>query len=448
MPMSQTDLLDLTDDVLLPAFRAERIRLNEIDKWLRWENAELTIPRGATAELRSLLQLSKTPWLPLVVTTSGQALSMNGYRSPESSDDLPPYRLWQINDMDLRSSAVYRAALGYGVAYTTVLPSTFADAPSAAIRGVSPRKMLAFYASPAEDDWPLYAIRVEANGAFETVRVYDDECVYFLTTENPNGDGLRYVDTRAHDVGVCPVVRYTNMLDLEGRTTGEVEPFISLAKRIDKTTYDRLLIQHFNSWKVRTVAGMAEPDTDEAANRAKLQLRHDDILIAEDPDTKFGVLAETSMDGMIKAGEADKGELAATSQTPVFALTGDLVNVSTDTIAAAWSAFNAKTNDHKRSFGKSDTQTLRLASQIAGDIESANDPMAHTTWADTSIQTLAGAADALGKIATMLGVPVEALWPRIPGTSKTDVEEWKVMRDQGDPIAQALKDVAAGMTSV
>src|SRR5690606_19062510 len=114
-----------------------------------------------------------------------------------------------------------------------------------------------------------------------------------------------FIDFREHNMGFTPVVRYANMLDLDGRLDGEVEPFIPLAKRIDKTVFDRLMTQHFNSWRVRTVAGMAEPDSEEDAVRKKLKLRQDDILVAEDPDTKFGSLPETPLDGFIRAAETD-----------------------------------------------------------------------------------------------------------------------------------------------
>src|SRR5690606_41700547 len=80
------------------------------------------------------------------------------------------------------------------------------------------------------------------------------------------------IDTLSlHDalpICVCPVVRFANQLDLEGRTPGEVEPFIPIMGRIDQTTFDRLLIQRHASWKVRTVSGMTLPDEDEAQYRA------------------------------------------------------------------------------------------------------------------------------------------------------------------------------------
>lgn len=454
--LNRADAVELVTDRLLPAFQAEKQRLADIDLWYRWQHEDVTIPRGATAELKSLLQLAKTPWLSLVVTNVAQSLYVDGYRTPEASTDdeaadISPWRLWQKNDLDGRQSAIYRAALAYGVAYATALPGVddFGE-PTAVLRGVSPRKGLAFYADPAEDDWPMFFLRAEPAGADEwTIRLYDQEAIYYLGTERDrNGvQKLVYIEDRRHEVGVTPVVRYANMLDLDGRTDGEVEPFIPLAKRIDKTTYDRLLTQHFSSWKVRTVAGMAEPDSEEAANRAKLKLRQDDMLVAEDPDTKFGTLPETPLDGFIRAYETDIKSLAAASQTPVYALIGDLINVGVEGLAAARASLDAKVAERQKSFGKSNDQLLKIGSLIDGDVEAARDSMAHVTWADTSIRSMAEAADALGKMATMLGVPPQALWSMVPGVSKTDVQEWTRLADEGGSLEALMRELAGAQTS-
>ncbi len=438
--LNRTDAVELVNDHLLPALRSERQRLDHIDAWYRWRHEDPVIPRQATPELRALLELARTPWLGLVVTKVAQSMYVDGYRSPESNDDLPPWRLWQRNDLDGRQIAVHRAMLAYGSAYLTVLPGVDGfDQPMAVMRGVSPRKMLAFYADPAEDDWPMYALRMEPQGTAWMLRLYDDEAVHFLGIED--GD-TRYIEPQPHGVGVCPVVRFANQLDLEGRADGEVEPFIALAKRIDRTAFDRLLTQYSSSWKVRTIAGMAEPDDEEDANRKKLQLRQDDILVAEDPDTKFGSLPETPLDGFIRAYESDIKTLAAASQTPVHDMVGDLVNLNAEALAAARSSLDAKVAERKKAAGKFWDQSLKLASRVAGDLDAATDALAHVTWADTSVRSLAEAADAYGKMATMLGIPVQGLWPMIPGVSRSDVEEWKTLAEQGGGIEALMRELA------
>lgn len=438
---------ELVKEQLLPAYFKERERLDRIDLWYRWKHEDHRLPRSATPEMKQLLELSKAPWLGLVVTTVAQAMYVDGYRSPDLPDNSTVWRTWQANDFDNRQIPVHRAALAYGQSYVTVLPGELNGQTTSVMRGVSPRKMLAVYADPAEDDWPMYTIRVEKSGQALMIRVMDEENIYFLSTGGES-DKVTYIENRVHGVGLCPVVRYANMLDLDGRTDGEVEPFIPLAARINKTAFDRLLTQHFNSWKVRTVTGMSEPDSEEDANRKKLKLRQGDLLIAEDPDTKFGSLDESPLDGFISAEEADVEKLAAVSQTPASSLTGKIVNVSAEALAQARAPLTQKVAERQKAMGKSHDQALRLAAAIEGDELAAQDVMAHVTWQDMDIRSLSQAVDALGKAATMLQVPPQALWNRIPGVTKSDVDEWKKLAAETNDIGNltAMLDRQMGAT--
>ena len=441
--LSQSALLGLVKDQLWPIFNKERDRLEKIDKWYRWEHEDPRLPRGATQELRHLLELSKTPWLNLVVTTVAQTLYVDGYRSPDVADNSPIWRTWQANRFNARQVAIHRAALAYGHAYAIALPGEDAEGPRAVLRGVSPRRMIAVYQNPAEDDWPMYALSAEPQPKGWAVQVVDEEAIYYLsvTTEGEP----TYLEFRVHGTGFTPVVRYANQMDLDGRTPGEVEPLIPLAARIDKTDYDRLLTQHFNSWKVRTVSGLAEfADDEEQANRKKLQLRQDDFLVAEDPDTKFGTLPETPLSGFIEAKAADVETLAAVAQVPATSLTGKVANLSAEAIAELRAGLMQKAYERQVTFGESHAQLLRLGALVEGRGELAADFMSEVTWQDMQVRSMAQAADALGKYVQMLGVPAEALWEDIPGKTKSDVDEWRAIaqRQAAQERLSALAEAA------
>jgi hypothetical protein len=444
----------LVKDTLWPQWWQEQEHLKRIDCWYRWQHEDIRIPRSATPELKQLADLSKVPWLNLVVTVCAQAMYVDGYRSrldevnkpgdDRTPDPSPLWRTWLANGMDRRQIGLHRAALAYGYAFTKVLPGVdpLTGDKRAVIRGVSPRKMFAVFDDPAEDDWPRYAMQVLSSSKdSHEILVFDDEAVHTLVVDD-YGSKVTYRDFRLHDAGVCPIVRYANQLDLEGRASGEVEPFIPLAARINRTSYDRMITQHFSSWKVRTVAGMAEPDSEEAANRKKLQLRQDDLLVAEDPDTKFGTLDETPLEGFIAAHSHDIETLAATSQTPTHELTGQLANLSAEALAAARASLNQKVTERQKSFGGSHRQTLQLAGAVDGMDEWARDETGRVTWQDMEIRSMAQAADALGKMVTMLGVPPTATWGRIPGVEKTDVQEWEELAERGDPITRMQAQLA------
>src|SRR5699024_1085837 len=118
-------------------------------------------------------------------------------------------------------------------------------------------------------------------------------------------------------------------------------------------------------------------------------------LVAEDPDTKFGTLDETPLDGFVRAYESDIEALAATSQTPSHNLTGKMVNLSAEALAAARAPLSQKVFERQVSFGQSHVQALQLAAALEGDVVSAQDVSARVTWQDMEIRSLSQAVDAL-----------------------------------------------------
>jgi hypothetical protein len=75
---------------------------------------------------------------------------------------------------------------------------------------------------------------------------------------------------------------------------------------------------------------------------------------------------------------------------------------------------------------------LRLVGQL-GDIEVPED--SEVVWRDTQARSFAAVVDALGKLATMLGVPPQELWEKIPGVTQTQIERWKAAAASGDAFA-------------
>lgn len=435
---------------LSPAWQTEKDKLDRIDRWARWEHDDPDKPRQATAEYRELVARSQAPWGDLVVGSVAQTLYVEGYRRPDAPEDSTGWDHWQRNGMDAHQVPLHRAALTYGLAHATVLPGVSPlTGPAPVIRCVSPRRMLAVFEDPAHDDWPVFALEVgKVRGGVE-YRLYDELGVYRVRAKQV-GDDLdpSTVTIFEHSTGVCPVVTYRNRVDLEGRAAGEIEPFIPLLGRIDQTAFDRLVVQRFASWVVRTIAGMSVTESaaarGESVEATKMRLKVDDLLVAEDADTRFGSLPATPLDGFIKAYEADLTALAATSQTPAFELLGQMANMSAEALAAAKASQTAKADERKHQFGEAHERLIRLACHVAGDADGAADFRAQVRWADTSIRSLAQAVDALGKMAQMLGFPPELLWAKVPGFTQLDVDEAKARAaENAGPLEALMRDLAA-----
>lgn len=440
--MKKSAAVELVVDRLLPAAATEWNRLDVIDGWLRWSPEQLSIPSHANREQKNLRDLSESGWMGLVVTNVAQQLFAEQIRStirkaPEGEKVAPIWLPWLRNRMPSRQRAIHRAALGYGYAYTSVMPGD----TGAVIRGWSPRQCYAVYSDPVVDEYPMYYLRKNGTNGYHLV---DEDSVITLVMQDGR---MQWVDEKRHNTGVPPLVRYSNQIDLEGRTPGEVEPLITPAKRVNKTTYDRLLQQHYNSWKVRTATGLDMPADPDDRARAKLLMRQEDILVGEG-DVKFGTLDETPLAGIIAAEDRDVESFAALAQMPLHNLTGKMANLSADAIVEARSMLDNKAGERKVGFGDSHATTLRLAAHQEGREDDASDFTLTLDWRDLESRSMSQAADALGKLATMLKIPVEMLWDRIPGVTPDVAAAWKTYREEHpsaeEQLAAALNDQSNG----
>lgn len=448
MSFSTDAVLEMVQRDAFPAWRKERERLDQIDKWIRWDHDSPHAPKTtSTTEYKELAARSQAPWGGLVVTTLAQQMFVEGYRPSDATENAPAWRAWRANGMPARQIALHRASFGYGYSFLQVTPGVASDGSRMPlIRGVSPRRAIAFYRDPAEDEWPHYFLKVDAakidGEDGYNLQLIDDTEIHHLTMDAHGSPTLTHSVT--HGVGHCPVIRFANMVDLEGRCDGEVEPVIPLLARIDQTAFDRLVVQRFSSWVVRTIAGMVKPTAQEEAAAARLRLAVEDILIAEDPDTKFGSLPATPLEGFIKAHEHDLHTLAAVSQSPAHELLGSMINLSADALAAARASLNQKADERKHGLGEYHAQTFRLCARLMDDAAGAVDYETEVRWKDMEPRSFAQAADALGKLAQMLSVPVELLWEKIPGFTEADVNRARDLVTSGGGIEALLAELARG----
>lgn len=419
--MKKSDVLDLVSQQLMPAFNKELKRTRNLEVWARDGGRKPVIPRTASREHKALADLSLTPWLGLLPRVSNQMLFMNGCHSDDRSHaDLAAFwRPWLANGMRSRQSSVYNSALSYGLGYASVKRSKDGRA---AFRVFSPAQMLPVYADPEADEFPMYAIIVETDAQGRSIISVMDETKEYLVGQESRTAKPEFIVEEAHGFNVCPIVRYAEDLDTEGRSPGEIERLLTVGSRINKTVYDRLLIQHNNSWKVRTATGLE--DTDQAGGEErKLKIGNDTVLTGAE-GVQFGTLDETSVEPLIKAHDSDLEDLSAVSQTPMTAL-GKMINVGSEGVAEVKSGLRAKTRLHKETFGDSNVRLLRLAAFAEGRFEDAQDYSIEGKWADLEIETLAQAVDAYGKAATMLNIPPQMLWGKIPTITPAEAESFK-----------------------
>lgn len=446
--MRPASVVELVHDRLAGDAQAEAEACRDVDALMSGDSERdrwfMPRPEGdRKGDAERLRRLAGTPLLRLIVEETAQHLVCDGVTSDSGRDTSAMWSVFERNGFPSRQGSLYSAALAYGEAYMLALPGLVPgqDATSAALSMHSPKTLHVTYGDRAEDEWPLYALRVIPQPSGPAYRLIDEESVHYLATEDGR---LEYVESRPHGLGVCPVIRYAPNADIDGRSVGDPRRFEVPARRHAKTTHDRLMAQHYNSWKVRTATGLEEPGSAEEAQRTRATLTNGDMLIGGE-GVSFGTLPETSLDGLLKAEDADLTTLAAIAQKPVWSLAGgQLVNLSADALAEARSTERLKKESIQRALGRSHAQALRLASFIEGREDDASDFGLHANWRDDEARSLSQAADALGKIAQQLGVPASLLWDMIPGVSHTTAEEWRAYAAEHPAVDDVL---AAHLTS-
>jgi hypothetical protein len=417
---------------------SERGRLDVIRQyWKGRQKLPAVIPEAAPREVREMARMSRVNICEIVVNSLTQSLFVDGYRTGRpgratSDENLPVWQAWQANRLDKWQTAIIRPTAAYGTGYSVVIPGQ----PYPVVRPVSPRKMFTMYGE--DPDWPLWALE---RTSVDTYRLYDTEAVYFLGREQPlPGEyQFRYIEARKHGLGVCPVVRFQDEVDLdaedevdhgeEDHVLGQIAPLMKLQDQIDFTTFNLLVAQHYSAFRQRYILGwVAETEAERLQASASRMWTFDD----HPDEIEIGELSQTTLDGYIASREATIRHAAALSQTPTHELIADLVNLSADALAAADAAKDRKIDERKTGLGESFEQVFALLGGMMGE-EVPED--AQVVWRDTSASSFAAVVDGLGKLAQMLGIPPQELWERVPGATQQDVVRWKAAAERGDSMA-------------
>lgn len=470
--MLTTDELQEVLAALRRARDLEAPRLAQIKAYVANKVCDIYVPRDATDEYRMLVDQARFNILPTVVRFDTQDLFVSGYRATgpngraPSPDNSPVWDLaWQPNRMDSRQRQVHRAAVTYGTGYTSVLKGKAGAGDTPVISTWSPLRMTCLYKDEVNDEWPVYAMSVaqpdtltrgrgllddptvsdvvaKARGddraRWPMVRIYDATHVYDLVLHPRDRRAAgELVAVAEHGLGVCPVVRFHDP-DEDGCSVGRVEPILPVQRQINQTTFGLLMTQQFQAFRQRWATGMAIERDDNGNVIPPWNAAVNAVWQNESPDAKFGDFAETSLDGYLTSRDKALLFVSSTSQIPPHNMVvgNAIANISAEALTALQSAHDHNVADTQVSFGESWEQTLRLAGLAMGDQVTYTDTSAQVVWADRTPRSMAQIADALGKLATLLEIPPDALWERIPGVTDQDIALWREMRAERNPMAE------------
>lgn len=445
-----------------PLWKAQKDHALAMDPYITGNHPLPIAAKGQTkAEQDALREIARTPYGTLIINSCVQAMKITGIRSADDSEMPDIWRnLWARNRMGARQVGFIRPAIAYGLSYSSILPGEIgldtvkrnsvtrgmatgvralphdnddlADVGqkgSVVWKNYSPKSMTAFFAEP-QDHFPIVSLngieQIDSQGKYLLFEIFDDEAVHYAVVRDINSistDDLKvtYLESNPHKFGITPVVAHSPVMDDENGSFGELTPFLPILHRIDQTAYDRLLIQRQAAWSVRTAAGVKKPQGKTAQAEQQASMKAGDLLVSEDSNTKFGTLPPSPMGDHVAAREADLADLSATSQTPSYMLEGLDGSMQPEALAAITSGYYAKIEGYQDSIGESAEQGFRLASHIDPSIGDVGE-FAEVRWKGFRPYSLTQVADALGKLAQQLQIPVDMLFEQVPFFTDEDVK--------------------------
>jgi len=417
-----------------------------------------TAPVRLTRSYSSLLRMSRSNWCGLVVDVVDERLRIEAVVSADQPvQDPQMWDWWRANNMALHSSEVHSSALTFGQCYVSVWP---AKVPGGAPRMLGESPLSTFVETDSNTQAPLEAIRIWFNE--QDLRLYADyttpEYQFHLVTTAPVGrKNYTWSDwditsfeletvqwTYRNDVppvapiqgGRLPYVVFRNRPTLTGECHSEIEGILSIQDRINKTTFDRLVTQEFAAFPQRWVTGIdipVDPNTGKPVQPFNAAV--DRVWTLASETGKFGQFPQAELDGYLKGNVADVQALATQSRTPPHYLIAGMGQFpSGESVRATEYGLTRKVENHKLAFGDPWGDVLRLACFVAGEFDKSEDPRVGVRYEDVEAHSEAEVADAVLKLSSIPGVPLEPLLQRA-GLDPSTFDAYR-QRQAAAPVAQ------------
>lgn len=451
--LTPDEVIDVTRD-LWKRHRDELPSHDRVYDYVRGKRGRPEVPDGAGEELEDIARLSVKNVLSLVRDAFAQPLSVTGFRSPTETENAAVWERWQANRLDARQSEPVRAAITYGSAYGVVTDT---------VRFRSPRQMIAVYADPHVDLWPVYALETWVDDSGKRPRrfgiLYDDEHEYPLDLggiqrirsgqddENTFSRAASVTPTVAEDEEAtphgnegCPVVRFVNARDAEHLVVGEIEPLIEQQRAINTVNFDRLVVSRFGAFPQRYAIGWSAPSKDELVRVSMSRLMSFDDGPQE---VSVGAFPAASVEPYNSILKEQILHVAMTAQIPPLTLTGDIENIAAEAAAMIEAPYQRKLGAKRESFGESWEQLIRLMARRDG-VEVSED--AEVIWSDSESRSYGAVVDGITKLAATNPALLEILVDDIPGWTqqRADGARAAIRKAQGSGVLDRLRNVPGG----
>lgn len=398
----------------------------------------------ATSKYREAFGAMMSPlrddWISVVVEAATERLAVVGLRGPSQDEtgDAVAWDIWQANGLDARMPMGFDEAVKFGSAYLVVSPGdTPEDAP---VILVLPSSRAVVERDPSRPTERAAGAHMwsEPDGSRHAVVWTREERTEWATGGAATLGAWEVVDRGPNPLGVVPIIPLPNRPSLRSPDgVSDIRDVLPLQDVVNKLACDMVVASEYVAFPQRWSTGLeipTDPETGKPVGSFISAINR--LWTVEDKDIKFGEFSAANLTNYTEPIELVVRHIAAQTRTPPHYLMGNIVNASAEALKAAEAGLVSRVRAKHRTFGEGIEDAIRLAFRIAGDEERAAFAGWETIWQDPETRTEAERVDALTKLAS-LGVPQEALWAMVPGTTPQVVERWKVMAE-GEALRMGL----------
>jgi Phage portal protein, SPP1 Gp6-like len=379
-------------------------------------------------------------WCQLVVDAVEERLNVEGFRHGDDPNaDRDAWAIWQRNNLDADSQLAHSEALIKGDSYAMVWADDEGQ-PKVSIE--SPRDVIVRY-EPGNRKERIAALkRWKDDDGYRAV-LFTKNFVYKFDKDNGDDEWHACRTTTepwplVNVMGIVPVVPLVNRASLT--SSYGVSEFLNVIPQqdaVNKLLADMLVASEYIAFPQRYVTGLEIPVDENGREKAPFQIALDKLLIAEDPQARFGTLSAGDLQNYVTGIETLVQHIASQTRTPphYFYLGGNFP--SGDAIKSAETGLVAKARRKMRFFGEGWEEVMRLCFKVLddprGDITNGE-----TIWADPEYRSESELADALIKRSS-IGVPRQQLWEDA-GYTQTQISRFRTM--EADDALNALLNPA------
>jgi hypothetical protein len=380
-----------------------------------------------------MLRLARTPWARLVVDTTAERITAQGFRIDTQAPDAAVWQMFQRSRMDHLQRQVHREALITGAGYVSVWPDEAGN----------PRMMpesslqVAHETAAGDMDTVVAAIKVWPDSVQEVWRLdlflADGIYRYWAPWSKygqivPKGDVWEIMDALPNAAGAVPIVPFVVRRDWNGYGRSELADLVPLINRFEVLTSDLLVASSYGAFKQRWATGLeipVDPETGEEVEPFNAAV--DRLWISESEQTRFGSMDATDLGPIVRTIDNVVAQISAVSRIPSsYFVQSELANPpSADSLEASEVNLISKIRERQDAFGAGWEQVVAYSLRILGDAR-ADIAKIETIWKDPRSRSEAQVLDSATKMAAV-GIPQEAIWEYI-GFSPTEIERLRAMR--------------------